>query len=85
MQQWVAASVARLEERGSEIGKPLRNNAYSKLAGFKDLKNSKLGIRLIFKPTIDNKIELIEIVAIGKRNKEKVFKVAEKRREKDDR
>jgi len=52
------------------------------IAGFKELKNQKLGIRLIFKPTTDNQIEIIEIVAIGKREEEKVFLTAEKRRKK---
>lgn len=80
MKQWTDAAVDRLENRGSEIGKPLRNNAYSKLAGFKELKNDRIGIRLIFRPSSEGMIEIIEIVAIGTREEEKVFKTAEKRR-----
>lgn len=71
----------RLKIRDSEIGKRLNNTNYSKLAGFKELKNQKLGVRLIFKPTKDDQIETIEIVAIGKRDDEKVFLTAEKRRQ----
>ena len=82
LKQWVDAAGERLRIRGSEIGKDLGNTTYSKLAGFKELKNQKLGIRLIFKPTTDNQIEIIEIVAIGKREEEKVFLTAEKRRKK---
>lgn len=82
LKKWIDAAEERLTLRGSEIGKDLGNNSYSKLAGFKELKNQKLGIRLIFKPTKDNQIEIIEIVAIGKREDEKVFTIAEKRRKK---
>lgn len=80
LKQWVDTAEERLKIRGSEIGKRLGNTTYSKLAGFKELKNQKLGVRLIFKPTKDNQIEIIEIVAIGKRDEEKVFLTAEKRR-----
>ena len=80
LKKWVDKAVERLEEKDVQIGKKLNNNSYSNLAGFKELKNNKLGIRLIFKETSKNQIEIIEIVAIGKREDEKVFKIAEKRR-----
>ncbi|MFL2099858.1 type II toxin-antitoxin system RelE family toxin [Desemzia sp. FAM 23991] len=80
LKQWVNEAVERLEDRGSEIGKVLGNINYAKLAGFKELKNQKLGIRLIFKPSVNGQIEIIEIVTIGKRDEEKVFVIAEKRR-----
>lgn len=82
LRQWVDAAVRRLEQRGSEIGKRLSNNSYSELAGFKELKNQKLGIRLVFRVQQDGKIEIIEIVAIGKRDSAQVFKEVEKRRKK---
>lgn len=82
LKKWVDTATKRLEDRGSEIGKDLRNTSYSKLAGFKELKHQKLGVRLIFKPMKDNKVEIIEIVVIGKREDEKVFLTAEKRRKK---
>ena len=80
LKQWVDADKERLEKRGSEIGKSLRNNSYSKLAGFKELKNDKMGVRLIYKPSSEGIIEIIEIVAIGTREEEKVFRTAEKRK-----
>lgn len=80
LKQWLDAAKDRLEKRGSEIGKSLRNNSYSKLAGFEELKNNKIGIRLIFKPSTEGVIEIVEIVAIGSREEEKVFKIAEKKR-----
>lgn len=82
LKQWVDAAEERLKIRRSEIGKSLGNTNYAKLAGFKELKNQKLGIRLIFKPSVNGKIEIIEIVTIGKKDEEKVFITAEKRRAK---
>lgn len=72
LKKWVDAAGERLRIRDSEMEKDFGNTTYSKLAGFKELKNKKIGIRLIFKPTIDNQIEIIEIVAIDKREEEKV-------------
>ncbi|MFL2098015.1 hypothetical protein ACEN4B_06350 [Marinilactibacillus psychrotolerans] len=43
------------------------------------MKNQRLGICLIYRATPDNKIEIIEIVVIGKREAEKVFIIADKR------
>ncbi|MXQ51994.1 addiction module toxin RelE [Salinicoccus hispanicus] len=80
MKKWVDAAEERLALRGSEIGKDLGNTHYSKLAGFKELKNQKIGIRLIFKASSEGNIEIIEIVAIGKREDEKIFHTAERRR-----
>ncbi|MFZ2584923.1 MAG: addiction module toxin RelE [Enterococcus aquimarinus] len=82
LKQWVNAAEDRLKERGSEIGKDLGNTTYSKLAGFKELKNQRLGIRLIFKPCKDGSIEIIEIIAIGRRADDEIFFTAEKRRKK---
>lgn len=82
LKRWVNAAEERLRDRGSEIGKDLGNSNYSKLAGFKELKNQKLGIRLIYKVNKEGEIEIIEIVAIGKREAEKVFITAENRRKK---
>ncbi|TVT27718.1 addiction module toxin RelE [Salinicoccus cyprini] len=82
MKRWVEAAEARLIVRGSEIGKDPGNTHYSKLAGFKELKNHKIGIRLIFKVSSEGNIEIIEIVAIGKREDEKIFRTAENRRKK---
>lgn len=82
LKKWVDIAVDRLTVRGSEIGKDLGNTNYAKLSGYKELKNQKLGIRLIYKSTDEGKVEMIEIVTIGKREDEKVFVKAEKRRRK---
>lgn len=80
--QWVDVAVVRLKERGSEIGKSLGNTNYAQLSGYKELKQHKLGIRMIFKQLDNGDIEVIEIVAIGRREDEEIFKIAEKRRQK---
>ncbi|WP_413526662.1 hypothetical protein [Marinilactibacillus psychrotolerans] len=77
--KWVNLAIERLEEKGSSIGKKLGNTQYAKLVGFSELKNQRLGIRLIYRTKPDNKIEIIEIVIIGKREDEKVFITADKR------
>lgn len=82
LKQWVNAAEERLKVRGSGIGKDLGNTTYSKLAGFKELKNKRLGIRLIFKPCKDGSIEIIEIIAIGRRSDDEIFLTAERRRKK---
>ncbi|MEC6747686.1 addiction module toxin RelE [Marinilactibacillus sp. XAAS-LB27] len=78
--QWVNIAIERLELKGSSIGKLLGNTQYAKLSGFKELKNQKLGLRMIYKATDEGQIEVIEIIVIGKREDAKVFKEAEKRR-----
>lgn len=82
VQKWVKAAFKRLIEKGAAIGKPLGNTKYAKLAGFKELKNNKLGIRMIYKISDNGDIVIITIYAIGKREDEKVFKSVEKRRKK---
>lgn len=66
--------LARLAQRADEIGKPLSGS----LAGCKELKFRSDGIRVIFR-IIGDTIEIVEIVAIGKRDKNHVFQSAAKR------
>lgn len=79
---WVQDVRDRLEQRGSEIGKDLGNRDYAKLAGFKEVKNQKLGLRLIFIVKGNKDIEIIEIAGVGSRADEEIFKIVEKRRKK---
>lgn len=66
--------LARLAERAGEIGKPLSGA----LAGCKELKFRSDGIRIVFR-IVDGVVEVVEIVAIGRRDKGKVFSVASRR------
>ena len=64
----------RIKILGMKAGQPL----HGKLAGCKKLKNKRLGLRIVFRPS-PNGIEIIQIIAIGKRDKLAVYRDAEKR------
>lgn len=65
----------KLMERADEIGKPLGGP----LAGCKELKYRKHGIRIIFKIGEDGGVDIVDIVATEKRADGRVFSIAEKR------
>lgn len=59
----------------------VHQKAYSlhgSLARCNKLKNKKMGLRVIFRE-IQGKFEVIQVVVIGKRDKETVYKIAENR------
>lgn len=70
----VMKSFARLEEQGMLAGEALHGS----LSGFRKLKHRKLGLRVIFHETA-NGIEIIEVVAIGKRSDNEIYRIAEAR------
>lgn len=51
-----------------DAGQPLRGN----LTGCNRLKNNRMGLRVIFREIKDT-VEVIQIVAIGKRDSNKVY------------
>ena len=67
-------ALARVIIKGCEAGQPLKGN----LAGCYKMKHQKLGLRIVMRD-IDNQPTIIEIVAIGKRERSTVYKNAEKR------
>lgn len=71
----VDVGLRKLEERADELGAPL----HGALAGCKKLKWREAGIRLVFRILEDGAVEVVEIVAIGRRDKSAVYKAAEKR------
>lgn len=70
----VRKSLVKLEQQGGQVGEPLRG----KLAGCRKLKHRKLGLRVIFRET-EQGVEIIEVVAIGKRSDEEIYRIAEAR------
>lgn len=56
------------------IGEPLRGE----LHGFTKIKPKRLGLRIIYRPIQTNRI-IMEIIAIGPRDRDKVYTVATKR------
>ena len=71
---FVDKALDRIKLLGMKAGQPLNGD----LALCKKLKNRKMGLRIVFREANGN-VEVIQIVAIGKREKETVYKAAEKR------
>lgn len=67
----VDIGLIKLETRADEIGKPLSGD----LAGCKELKYRKDGIRVVFR-IVDGIVEIVEIIAIGHRRNDEVFNTA---------
>lgn len=74
----VDKAIDRLEERADEIGTVLHNYKGTKLAGCKEIKLRDIGIRIIFKVTdqVVNILQVVYILAVEWRNKDRVFKIA---------
>lgn len=70
----VRKGLRRLEERASEIGKPLSGP----LAGCREIKFRADNLRVIYRIR-NGEVEIVEIIAIGPRDSNKVFITAQKR------
>ena len=70
----VDIGLAKLRVRADELGKPL----HGELAGCKELKYREAGIRVVYR-IVGEEVEIVEVVAIGARDKDKVFSSAAKR------
>lgn len=57
------------------MGVPLRNE----LKGFAKIKPKRLGLRIVYRPVVQKQMIRMEIIAIGPRDKEKVYQLAAKR------
>jgi len=64
----VKKSLIKLENQGMLAGEALHGN----LAGYRKLKHKKLGLRIVA-------IEIIEVIAIGKRSDNEIYTISEKR------
>ncbi|MHC0552476.1 type II toxin-antitoxin system RelE family toxin [Salinicoccus sp. CNSTN-B1] len=76
---FVDKALKRIKERGMQAGQPLQGE----LKHCRKLKNQKMGLRVIFRQ-LDDKIEVIQIVAIGKRSDAEVYKNAIERLKEDE-
>lgn len=70
----VDKGLRRLQERADVIGKPLAGN----LKGCRELKFRADGIRIVYRIK-DGKVQIVEIIAIAKREKGEAFRIARKR------
>lgn len=71
---FVDKALNRIKLRGMSAGQPLHGS----LALCNKLNNKKMGLRVIFRE-VQGKVEVVQIVVIGKRDNETVYKVAENR------
>ena len=71
---FVNKGLAKIQQDGMAVGEALHGN----LSGCNKLKNKKLGLRIVFTQR-KRGIEIIEIVAIGKRSDKEVYVDAEYR------
>lgn len=71
----VDAGLKKLERRADEIGKHLHGG----LAGCRALKWRRSGLRLVYRIGPEGLVEIVEIVAIGKRAESKVYAEAASR------
>lgn len=70
----VDIGLAKLRMRADEIGKPLQGE----LLGCRELKYREAGIRVVCRIVGEN-VEIVEVVAIGARDKGRMFAVAARR------
>lgn len=71
---FVNKALDRIRVRGMDAGQPLHGS----LAQCHKLKNKKMGLRIVFRE-IAGHLRIIQIVAVGKRDKQKIYKMAEER------
>lgn len=72
--QFVDKGLNRIRAFGMKAGQPL----HGKLSTCRKLKNRKMGLRIIFRQD-GNNIKIINIIAIGERRRNKVYKDATRR------
>ena len=70
----VDKGLLRLEQRADEVGKPLSGT----LSGCKELKFRADGIRVIYR-IVNGHVEVVQIIAIGARDKGRVLEIAARR------
>lgn len=71
----VAANPLPASEGG--LGKPLGNRSSANLKNFCKIKLTRIGIRVVYKPTKVGKV--MKIIVVGARADDAVYKLAEKR------
>lgn len=76
--KYVNLALAKIAVRADEIGDELSKKPNSNLAGCKKIKFRKIGIRIVFR-IVGNQAEIAEIISIGKRRSDEVYKQAAKR------
>lgn|SRR5690554_106476 len=78
VKKFVDIAIAKMLERADELGEELTKKNESNLIGCRKIKFKKIGIRIVYR-IIADKAEIVEIISIGKREENEVYKNAAKR------
>lgn len=76
--KYVDIALAKIRFRADELGDELIKKGDFNLIGCKKIKFKKIGIRIVFR-IVGDQAEIVEIIAIGKRRKDEVYKDAARR------
>jgi mRNA interferase RelE/StbE len=80
MKKLVNVAFRKLEERADELGEELFNKTDTKLLGCRKIKFRKHGIRIVYR-IIKGKVEIVQVIAVAKRDDNEVYRLAHKRLE----
>lgn len=70
----VNVAFRKLEERADELGEELFDKKETKLLGCRKIKFRKHGIRIVYR-IIKGKVEIVQVIAIGIRGDDEVYKI----------
>lgn len=76
--KFVDIALAKIEFRADELGNELTKKNDSNLIGCRKIKFRKIGIRIVYR-IVGEQAEIAEIISIGKRGNNEVYKNAAKR------
>lgn len=82
VKKYVDIAFKKMENRAHELGEELTNKNGQNLIGCRKIKFRDLGIRIVYR-IVGNKAEIAEVIAIGKRKNDEVYKKAAKRFNRD--
>ena len=71
----VGVALKKLAQRADQLGTSLEKE----LAGCRKLKWCKAGLRMVYRIVDETTVEIVEIIAIGRRDKERVYRQAGRR------
>ncbi|MFC4599944.1 type II toxin-antitoxin system RelE family toxin [Cohnella hongkongensis] len=77
----VNKAIDELVLRADEVGKALRNNNDTKLAGCREIKLRDAGIRIVYRVTdqVVHVLRIVIVLTIERRNRDMAFKIAHSR------
>lgn len=76
--KFVDVALAKIRFRADEFGDELTKKSDSNLIGCRKIKFKKVGIRIVYR-IVGDQAEIAEIISIGKRGNNEVYKNAAKR------